>query len=127
MISKSAEALGSAPLANVPFFGIAFVSSVVIAFALGSRLAGFGKFGQIPPLRLSAGILSAGLIIGSSYLIAKIGLGIFVVLLVAGQILTGLVFGQIGLFGMEPQQLKFARVAGAAMLILGFYFVSIVD
>jgi len=41
MIAKSAQVLGSAPLANVPFFGIAFVSSVIIAFASGSRLADF--------------------------------------------------------------------------------------
>ena len=33
MIAKSAQVLGSAPLANVPFFGIAFVSSVIIALA----------------------------------------------------------------------------------------------
>ena len=79
MIAKSAQILGSAPLANVPFFGIAFVSSVIIAFASGSRLADFGKFAQVPPFLLSAGVMSAGLIIGSSFLIPKIGVGAFVV------------------------------------------------
>ncbi|WP_298934643.1 hypothetical protein [uncultured Ruegeria sp.] len=48
MISKSAQILGSAPMANLPFFAIAFVSSVIIAFSSGSRLADFGKFTQIP-------------------------------------------------------------------------------
>lgn len=125
MIAKSAQILSSAPLANVPFFGIAFVSSVVIAFATGSRLADFGKFTQIPPVLLSAGVMSAGLIIGSSFLIPKIGLGAFVVLLVAGQILAGLAFGQIGIFGIEPQQLTLAKVAGAVMVIAGVYLVSV--
>jgi len=125
MIAKSAQVLGSAPLANVPFFGIAFVSSVIIAFASGSRLADFGKFSQIPPILLSAGVMSAGLIIGSSFLIPKIGLGAFVVLLVAGQILAGLAFGQIGIFGIEPQQITIAKVAGAGLVITGVYLVNL--
>lgn len=124
MIAKSAQILGSAPLANVPFFGIAFVSSVIIAMVTGSRLADFGKFTQIPPVLLSAGGMSAGLIIGSSFLIPKIGLGAFVVLLVAGQIVAGLVFGQIGLFGIAPQQLTLAKMAGAGLVIAGVYLVS---
>ena len=125
MIAKSAQVLGSAPLANVPFFGIAFVSSVIIAFASGSRLADFGKFSQIPPILLSAGVMSAGLIIGTSFLIPKIGLGAFVVLLVAGQILAGLAFGQIGIFGIEPQQITIAKVAGAGLVITGVYLVNL--
>jgi transporter family-2 protein len=125
MIAKSAQVLGSAPLANVPFFGIAFVSSVTIAFFSGSRLADIGKFTQIPPVLLSAGVMSAGLIIGSSFLIPKIGLGTFVVLLVAGQILAGLIYGQIGIFGMEPQHLTFTKVFGALMVIAGVYLVSL--
>jgi transporter family-2 protein len=125
MIAKSAQILGSAPLANVPFFGIAFLSSVIIAFVTGSRLADFGKFTQIPPVLLSAGVMSAGLIIGSSFLIPKIGLGAFVVLLVAGQIIAGLAFGQIGIFGIEPQQLTIAKVTGAGLVIAGVYLVNL--
>ncbi len=70
--------------------------------------------------------MSAGLIIGSSVLIPRIGLGAFVVLVVTGQILAGLAFGQIGVFGIVPQQLTFAKIAGAVMMIAGVYFVSIV-
>ena len=125
MIAKSAQILGSGPLANVPFFGIAFVASLIIAFVTGSRLADFGKFTQIPPVLLTAGIMSAGLIIGSSFLIPKIGLGAFVVLLVAGQILAGFAFGQIGLFGIEPQQITVAKVVGAGLVIAGVSFVSL--
>jgi len=69
--------------------------------------------------------MSAGLIIGSSFLIPKIGLGAFVVLLVAGQILAGLAFGQIGIFGIEPQQITIAKVAGAGLVITGVYLVNL--
>ena len=125
MIAKSAQVLGSAPLANVPFFGIAFASSVIIALATGSRLSDFGKFSQIPPVLLSAGVMSAGLIIGSSFLIPKIGVGAFMVLLVAGQILAGLAFGQIGIFGIESQPLTFAKIAGAGLVVAGVFLVNL--
>lgn len=125
MIARSAQILGSGPLANVPFFGIAFVTSLIIALATGSRPADFGKFTQIPPILLTAGVMSAGLIIGSSFLIPRIGLGTFVVLLVAGQILAGFAFGQIGIFGIEPQQLTIAKVAGAGLVIAGVSLISL--
>jgi transporter family-2 protein len=124
MIAQSARILGSGPLANVPFFGIAFVSSIVIAMATGSRLSDVQKFGAIPLWLLSAGIMSAGLIIGSSFLIPRLGLGIFFVLLVSGQVLAGMVFGQLGLFGVAPSPMTAAKLAGAAMVIAGVYLVT---
>lgn len=124
MIAQSARILGSGPLANVPFFGIAFVASVVIALATGSRLPDVQKFGAIPLWLFSAGIMSAGLIIGSSFLIPRLGLGTFFVLLVSGQVLAGMVFGQLGLFGVAPSPMTAARLAGAAMVIAGVYLVT---
>jgi transporter family-2 protein len=73
---------------------------------------------------LSAGIMSAGLIIGSSFLIPRLGLGIFFVLLVSGQVLAGMVFGQLGLFGVAPSPMTAAKLAGAAMVIAGVYLVT---
>ena len=74
MIAQSAKILGSGPLANVPFFGIAFAASIVIAMATGNRLADLRKVSEVPPWLLTAGIMSAGLIIGSSYIIPRIGI-----------------------------------------------------
>ncbi|MEZ5721231.1 MAG: hypothetical protein R3D59_05905 [Paracoccaceae bacterium] len=37
MIAQTARLLGSGPMANVPFFFIAFATSVVIALATGHR------------------------------------------------------------------------------------------
>lgn len=53
--------------------------------------------------------MSAGMIIGSFYLVPRIGIGAFFVLLVAGKLLAAMVFGQFGLFGapataMTPRQ-----------------------
>lgn len=124
MVAASAKFLGSGPLANVPFFGIAFLASVVIAFATGARWADFTKIPSVPPSLLTAGVMSAGLIIGSSFLIPKIGLGAFFVLLVAGQVLAAMAFGYFGLFGAPPTALTLGKVLGAAMVICGVWLVT---
>ncbi len=124
MITQTARILGSAPMANVPFFGIAFASSIVIALSTGGRLADFQKTLALPPTLLTAGIMSAGMIIGSSFLIPKIGLGTFFVLLVSGQVLAGLVFGNLGLFGVPATELSIGKIAGAALVITGVWLVT---
>jgi|GEM_PF-3315233 len=124
MISQTARLLGSAPMANVPFFGIAFASSILIALATGGRMAEFQKTLSLPPVLLTAGVMSAGMIIGSSFLVPKIGLGTFFVLLVSGQVLAGLVFGNLGLFGVPASELSLGKVAGAALVIAGVWLVT---
>lgn len=124
MISKTAGLLGSGPMANVPFFGIAFASSIVIALATGARGSDFSRMAHLPPWTLTAGVMSAGMIIGSSYLIPKIGIGAFFVLLVAGQVLAGLVFGQLGLFGVPASSLTLGKLGGALMVVAGVWLVT---
>lgn len=124
MISQTAKILGSGPMANVPFFGIAFATSVLIALATGARGAEFQKMGSLPIWLLTAGVMSAGMIIGSSFLIPKIGLGAFFVLLVAGQVLAGMVFGYFGLFGVPATALTLGKLAGAVLVVAGVYLVT---
>lgn len=124
MISQTARILGSGPMANVPFFAVAFLSSLLIALATGARGAAFQKIGAIPPVLLTAGAMSAAMIIGSSYLIPKIGIGTFFVLLVSGQVLAGMVFGYFGLFGVPATALTLGKLLGAAMVIGGVWLVT---
>lgn len=124
MISQSAKLLGSVPMANVPFFLIALVSSVIIAVATGSRFEHFQKISLLPLWLLSAGVMSAGLFIGSSFLIPKIGLGPFFVLLVSGQVLAGMVFGYFGLFGIPASDITIGKATGAILVIAGVYLVT---
>ena len=123
-ITQTAKILGSGPMANVPFFAVAFVTSLVIALASGARGETFQKIVAIPPILLTAGAMSAAMIIGSSYLIPKIGIETFFVLLVSGQVLAGMVFGWFGLFGVPATALTFGKVLGAAMVIGGVWLVT---
>ncbi|MDU8926265.1 DMT family transporter [Alisedimentitalea sp. MJ-SS2] len=124
MISQTARILGSAPMANVPFFAIALIASIVIAFATGSRAEQFQKITSLPFWLLTAGVMSAGMIIGSSFLIPKIGIGAFFVLLVSGQVLAGMAFGYFGLFGVPASAMTLGKATGAALVIAGVYLVT---
>lgn len=124
MIAQTARLLGSGALANVPFFFVAFVTSVVIAFVTGSRAADFARIGTLPLIPLTAGIMSAGLIIGTSFLVPRIGIGAFFVLLVSGQVIAAMIFGQLGLFGAPQTTITFGKLAGAAMVIGGIWLTT---
>ncbi|QHQ37113.1 DMT family transporter [Algicella marina] len=119
MIARSAQLLGSTPLANVPFFAIALVSSVVISFAYGDRFRDYARIPGLPLWLLTAGIMSATMIIGTSYLVPRIGIGTFFVLIVTGQLLAGLTFSYFGLFGAPAIDITFGKIAGIALVIFG--------
>ncbi|QMU59258.1 MAG: hypothetical protein GKR98_14295 [Boseongicola sp.] len=91
-----AKILGSGPMANVPFFGVALVSSVIIAIGKCSRSAEF----------------------------QKIGIGAFFVLLVSGQVLAARVFGYFGLFGIPAPTLTFGKVASAFLVVTRVYLMT---
>lgn len=124
MISQTARIMGSGPMANVPFFAVALMSSVIIAIASGSRIEQFRSIGTLPLWLFTAGIMSAGMIIGSTFLIPRIGIGAFFVLLVSGQVLAGMVFGYFGLFGVPASDLTMGKVLGAVLVIAGVYLVT---
>lgn len=124
MISQTAKILGSVPMANVPFFAIALISSVVITLSTGSRFADLSKISTIPPLLLTAGIMSACMILGTSFLVPRIGIGALFVLLVSGQVLASMIFGYLGMFGVPPSPLTLGKIAGAAMVIGGVWLVT---
>ncbi|MFY0596472.1 MAG: DMT family transporter [Cognatishimia sp.] len=124
MISQTANLLNSVALANVPFFGVAFVSSLFIAAFTGSKLTDFAKIPALPIWLLSAGVMSAAMVLGSSYLVPRIGISAFFILIVSGQILTGIVFSQYGLFGAPISHLSVSKIAGSAFVIFGAYLVT---
>ncbi|MDD9920960.1 MAG: DMT family transporter [Boseongicola sp.] len=124
MISQSARILGAAVMGNVPFFFVAFVTSVVIAILSGQRGDAFAKIAQVPPWLFLAGVMSAGIIVGATFLVPRIGTGALFVLLVTGQILAGVLINQFGLLGVPAQPMTLPIAAGAAMVVAGAALVT---
>lgn len=119
MISQSARIMGATVMGNVPFFFVAFVSSVGIALAFGQRGEAFRKILDVPGWLLLAGVFSALIIVGASYLVPRIGTGPLFVMLVAGQIVSGIVINQFGLLGVPAQPATPSIAIGALLVIAG--------
>ncbi|MCB2137550.1 MAG: DMT family transporter [Rhodobacteraceae bacterium] len=127
MIAQSARILGAPILGNVPFFGIAFATSILLALGSGHRLPGPAKLAEVPAWLFLAGIVSALMIVGSSYLVPRIGTGALFVLLVAGQIIIGAVINQYGLLGVPAQAISAPKLAGTLLVLAGAVLVSFGD
>lgn len=124
MISQSARIMGHPTMGNVPFFGIAFLTSIVIALASGIRPADFVRAAEVPAWLFLAGVVSALMIIGSVYLIPRIGTGAFFVLMVTGQIVFGVVINQFGLLGVPVQPITLFKSIGVLLVITGAAIVT---
>lgn len=124
MISRSSQIMGSPFMGNVPFFAVALITSIVISLGAGQRPADYARMADVPAWMFVAGVVSALMIIGSSYLIPRIGTGAFFVLMVSGQILLGLVINQFGLLGVPVQPANLMKLGGAALVIGGAAMVT---
>ncbi|MGA1179288.1 MAG: DMT family transporter [Marivivens sp.] len=127
MISQSARILGAPVLGNVPFFAIAFLSSVVLVFVTGHELPTMAKLAEVPAWLFIAGVVSALMIFGSSYLVPRIGTGALFVLLVAGQIIIGAVINHYGLLGVPEQSISTVKFSGTVLVLAGAVLVSFGD
>ncbi len=123
MLSQSARIAGSPVLVNIVFYLIAAITSVAIFLVVG-EFSQVQKIGDVPLWMHLAGVVSAFMIVGSVFLIPRIGAGPFFILLVAGQMLMGTIMSQFGLLGSPVDPLTVRKVAGVALAIGGAYLVT---
>ncbi len=127
MTAQTARILGAPILGNLPFFFFGLVTSVVLVFATGNKLPTAAKFADVPTWLLLAGVFSAAIILGNSYLIPRIGTNALFVLLVAGQIVFGIFINHFGLLGVPVQPATMAKIAGSVLVLGGAFLVSFGD
>lgn len=125
VLSLSGRIIGSPILANVPFFGIGMITSFVLALVMGHSLSDFGRLQEVPPWMFLAGVASGLMVLGSTFLIPRIGPGPFFVLLVAGQILMGTALSHFGVLGAALDPVTLRKVLGLVLVLGGAYLVTI--
>lgn len=125
MISRTSQIMGSPVMGNVPFFLVAFLTSTAVALAAGQRAPAFARMTDIPAWLFLAGVMSAGMILGASYLVPRIGPAALFVIFVAGQVTCGAVLSQFGLIGVPRQALSWTTALGIILVIAGAALVSL--
>jgi transporter family-2 protein len=79
---------------------------------------------ETPRWTLLAGVAGVLLVMGTAFLIPRIGATHTVALLVVGQALTSLIVDHFGLLGMPVIQISMVRVVGCGLLALGAVLVG---
>jgi transporter family-2 protein len=113
-----ARFVGSALLANIPFYLLGTVTTVFL-FSFTGNFGAISRLREVPHYLYLSGFISAFLVLGSTFLIPRLGAGRFFVLFVAGQIMMALVVSHFGLLASPQDPITLKKVLGTIVLIVG--------
>lgn len=110
-------------MGNAIFWTIGAVTAIIIGLTAWDP-AVFQALREVPVWLLTAGIMGAALVFGIAWIIPQIGAGTFFVLLLAGQVITGMVLSHFGLLGSPLQPITMMKVMGVLLLVAGASIVT---
>ena len=113
-----ARHVGSALLANIPFYLLGAITTLLL-FSLTGNFSTVSRFREVPIYLYLSGFISAFLVFGSTFLIPRLGAGRFFVLFVAGQILMALAVSHFGLLDSPQDPITLKKIFGAILLLIG--------
>jgi transporter family-2 protein len=82
------------------------------------------SWANLPAYMLLAGVFGLILIVSISYTLPKIGAGMMIALIVAGQLTAGILIDHFGWLGVPVRPINLSRVAGVMILLAGSYLIS---
>ena len=112
-------ALSSAALSGFVSYFVGTFCMVALTLALHDPLPTTAVLTRVPWWMWSGGLFGATYIGLSILLLPKLGATAFVGLLIAGQMITSLVFGNYGWLGLAQRSVDMPRLIGVALLIGG--------
>jgi transporter family-2 protein len=118
MNSSVSRHLGSPLTANITFYSVALVTSILLFLVYG-EYATLANLGKVPSWLYLTGFISAFIVLAITFLIPKIGARQLVVLSVAGQMIMAMLISHFGLLESPHDPITVKKVAGAALLVAG--------
>ncbi|MBJ3774952.1 DMT family transporter [Acuticoccus mangrovi] len=120
MVSTMARHLESSVVACVPFFVVGLITSVLLVVFSGQTRQ-LVRLGGMPLWMPLCGMGACLMILGTGYLIPRVGASLFFVLLVAGQLAVGAVIAHYGLLNSAVVPLTLTKATGLALVVAGAY------
>lgn len=121
MNSAVSRYLGSPITANITFFFVALIASIFI-YAIWGEFDTIKKIKEVPMWLYLTGIFSAFMILGTTFLIPKVGVRRFFILTISGQILMAIIVSHFGFLGTPKDPISLKKVIGAICIICGVIF-----
>jgi bacterial/archaeal transporter family-2 protein len=110
-------------MGNALFWTIGAATAIIIGLT-GWDPGFFGNLKSVPAWLLTAGIMGGALVFGIAWAMPKLGAGTAFVLMIAGQVISGMVFSHYGLLGSPVEPFTLIKFLGVVLLIAGAAIVT---
>jgi transporter family-2 protein len=116
--SLISQRLGVMESVFIIHLGGAIAALVPLLVRGGGNLSGWRS---LPWYALGAGLLGLGVLSAISYTIPRLGVATTIMLVVAGQLLVGVVLDHFGLLGAAVRPLELSRLIGMVVVFVGVW------
>src|SRR5690625_4533144 len=123
MNAQVGDIVQNAHMGNALFWIIGAITAVIIGFTNWDP-AFFDSLKTIPFWLLMAGMMGGAMVFGIAWIIPQVGAGTFFVLLIAGQVLTGMIFSHFGILGSPVEPITLIHWLGVILLIGGVSIIT---
>ena len=117
-----ARAVNSPVNAALVSFAVGTAALALIALTLGVRPSG-AAVRALPAYAWAGGLYGAFFVTAAAFAAPRIGLALFIALLIAGQMGMALLLDHLGAFGLPRQPVSPTRVAGFLLILAGVFLV----
>lgn len=114
-------------LAALISFAVGTLFLAVLSVAMGQPFGTLAGLPRIAWWQWLGGVLGAFFVFGSTLLAPRIGLAAMISLIVAGQVLSSLVFDRYGLLGLPVRDVSWIRMVGVVLMLGGAILVNFGD
>lgn len=111
-------------MGNAIFWSIGAITAILIGLT-GWDPTVFSKLKGVPIWLLTAGVMGGALVFGIAWAMPKLGAGPAFVLMIAGQVISGMIFSHYGLLGSPVQPISLMKILGVSLLLSGAAVVTL--
>ena len=123
MNSQVGVILKNQKMGNAIFWTIGAFTAIIIGLT-GWDPAVFTRLKEVPLWLLTAGVMGGLLVFGIAWTMPQLGAGTAFVLLIAGQVISGMIFSHFGLLGSPVEPISMVKIVGVVLLISGVAIVT---
>jgi len=123
MNSQVGMILKNQKMGNAMFWTIGAITAIIIGLT-GWDPAVFTRLKEVPLWLLTAGVMGGLLVFGIAWTMPQLGAGPAFVLLIAGQVISGMIFSHFGLLGSPVEPISMVKIVGVVLLISGAAIVT---
>lgn len=118
MNSAVSRHVGSPLTANISFFIVALSTSILL-FGIWGDVKTIHNLKHVPSYLFLTGFISAFIVLGTTFLIPKLGARKFFILTIAGQIVMAMIVSHFGVLESPKDPVTARKIIGAVLLFCG--------